>query len=743
MTMRTCLAKIIPDLWFSLVEFSLVGVSLLALAAFSASGSPQTKRAPAHASTKPAAPLPTGLAAMVRAYREAPSAPRRAAIESYATAHPKEAPLARLALGVAAIETRDFAGAIASLRKAQPALAPIADYIAYYLAAARVESKDYDGIAEGLRPVYAGQVTSPFTGRGWILQARAAKDNAPADAVKLLRDHYAELPQPDGDINLADCYLAAGDRAHAAEVYQRIVSQYLAGDAATRAAAALVTLKESMGAAYPQPSPQLLLHHADRLLETRAPRQARTEYGELAGQLSGPERDQARVRMGEAEFLERGTASAYPYLRQLDLPEGEADAERLAYLQECTRHLTDDDEMKSTLGRLERHYPRSPWRLKALLSAANRFLLINRPEEFVPLYRAVYQDFPNAPEAALAHWKVTFQAYLHDDPQAQPLLMEHARGYPTHPTAGAALYFLGRWFERSGDPGAARACFQRLTAAWENHYYSMLARERKPADAAPKAAIGAFLASLSIPAAQPVPQEAARLTVLRIARSRLLRSAGLSDIADSELRFGARNGGQPALLGMEMAVSAEQPHQAMHIMKSMAPEYLSLPFNAAPRKYWELLFPLPYRADLEQSAHAAGIDPFLLAGLIRQESEFDPQALSPANAYGLTQVRPATGRQYAKRAGVQRFTNRLLFQPATNLKIGAAIFRGMLDNNSDKVEETLASYNAGPARSAQWLSWNEYREPAEFVESIPFTETRDYVQAVLRNADVYRRLYHR
>jgi hypothetical protein len=204
-----------------------------------------------------------------------------------------------------------------------------------------------------------------------------------------------------------------------------------------------------MGAAYPQPSPQLLLHHAGRLLETRALRQARAEYRELEGQLTGLERDQARVRIGEADFLDGRTATAYPYLRQLELPESEADAERLAYLVECTRHLTDDDEMKSTLERLAQHYPHSPWRLKALLSAANRFLLINRPDEFVPLYRAVYQDFPNAPEAALAHWKVTFQAYLHDDPQAQPLLMEHARNYPTHPTAGAALYF---WADGSSAP---------------------------------------------------------------------------------------------------------------------------------------------------------------------------------------------------------------------------------------------------------------------------------------------------
>lgn len=728
--MRTCLAKIIPALSFS----------VLVLAAFSASPGPQTKSAPTKKAPPKAAPLPTTLVAMVRLMRETPSAPHRAAVESYATAHPKEAPLAHLAMGIAAYETKDYAEAITELRKAH--LTPIADYTAYYLAAARVESKDFNGIAESLRPLYAGEVASPFAARGWILQARAAKETSPADAVKLLKEHYSELPQPDGDINLADCYQAAGDLPRALEIYQRVAAQYLTGDASARAAAALVTLKDSMGAAFPQPSAQLRLHHADRLLETRSLRQARVEYNDLSNELTGADRDLARVRMGEADFLDGKTATAYPYLRQLDLPESEADAERLAYLVECTRKLTDDDEMKAALDRLAQRYPHSPWRLKAVLSAANRFLLVNRPDDFVPLYKAVYTDFPNAPEAALAHWKVTFQAYLHDDPQAQPLLMDHARTYPTHSTAGAALYFLGRWFERSEDPGAALACYHRLISAWENHYYSMLARARKPVDAAPKLPIGEFLSSLSIPAAQPVPQAPSRMTTVRIDRSRLLRSAGLSDIADSELRFGARHGGESALLGMEMAAAAEAPHTAMHIMKGMAPEYLSIPLNAAPRKYWEMLFPLPYRGDLESSAHSEKIDPYLMAGLIRQESEFDPHALSWANAYGLMQVRPGTGRDVARKAGIVRFTNRMLFEPSTNLKIGATVLRGMLDGCNEEVEHTLASYNAGPARLVTWLGWGQYREPAEFVESIPFTETRDYVQAVLRNADVYRRFYN-
>jgi len=141
------------------------------------------------------------------------------------------------------------------------------------------------------------------------------------------------------------------------------------------------------------------------------------------------------------------------------------------------------------------------------------------------------------------------------------------------------------------------------------------------------------------------------------------------------------------------------------------------------------------------SARERELDPFLVAGLIRQESEFNPQARSPANAYGLTQVRPVTGRQFARKAGIPRYSNRVLLQPSANLKIGTSILRSMLDHNSGKVEQTLACYNAGPNRVAEWLTWNTYREPAEFVESIPFTETRDYVQAVMRNADIYRRLY--
>lgn len=685
-----------------------------------------------------------GLAPLVKAYRVAPTAAKRAAIESYAAAHPKEAAQARLALGMAAYEQRDYTAAIANLNPAVAQLPKVADYAAYYLAASRVESNDFNAIAKDLEPVHNAAPRSPLAGKAWVLEARSLQASDAAGAVKLLRDHYSDLPQPDGDATLADCYQASGDLRNAADFYQRVYYEYLAGDAASHAAGALVALKDSMGAAYPEPLPEQELRRADRLLDAHLYAQAATEYSAIAGppQLIA---EQAKVRASAADYLGGQANQAYASLSGLQLTEPDADAERLYYMEECARHQGNDADMMGAVDRLGKQYPKSPWRLKALVSAANRYLLLNRPNDFVPLYRTAYTDFPEQPTAGLCHWKVAFQAYLQGKPDVIGLLREQLRNYPSHPSAAAAMYFLGRVAEQGGDPGSAKVYYQRIATAFENYYYAVLARERlrvpEVAAASPTQQAAEFTASLVFPQTQPLPTTPTPATTERIERSRVLRSAGLADMADGELRFGARTDGQPALLAMEIAESADAAYQGVRAMKSLVPDYLGLTLAAAPRSFWEYLFPLPYRAELKADATARGLDPYLVAGLIRQESEFNPAAVSHANAYGLTQVRPATGRQLARKAGVRRFSTQALLEPSVNLKIGTSYLRSMLDQHGGRVEETLASYNAGPNRAAEWLAWNHYREPAEFVESIPFTETRDYVQAVLRNEDIYRRLY--
>jgi soluble lytic murein transglycosylase len=694
-----------------------------------------------------AAPAPPTLAALVRAYRQSPSPIRLAAIQTYAAAHPRDAALVDLGLGIAAYEQEDYPGAIARLRNLPARLPQVADYAAYYLAAARLEQNDAAAIAAQLAPVRQTAIPSPLAGKSWLLEARALQDKTPAEAVRILRGHYAALPQPDGALALADCYQASGDLAAAADFYQRVYYEYPAGDAAVSSAAALLSLKEALGAAYPPPLAAQSLHRAARLLALRDFAGARSEY-QAALDLAAAqalEREQALVRLAAVDLAAGSAASAAAQLRALDLTQPEAAAERLYYLEECARRMDDDQAVLAAAAELREKYPQSPWRLKALTAAAGHFLAANRPTDYLPLYQTAYQDFPADPAAGLCHWRLAFNAYLNDAPDAEAQLRDHVRLFPNHPTAGAALYFLGRSAERRNDLSAARADYDRILAAFGNYYYASLAAERLTTTelraAAPDESAAAFLAAIPFPAYKPLPAEPTRPTTLRIARSRVLRSAGLPDLADSELRFGAATDGQPVLLGMEMASAADSPHLAVHTMKLMAPDYLTLPLDRAPRQFWEFLFPLPYRDQLFAASRAHGVDPYLIAGLIRQESEFDPTALSHAGAYGLTQVRPVTGREFARRAGLQRFTTGTLLQPDANLKLGATILRFMLDRNNGSLVQTLAAYNAGPARVAAWVGWRAYREPAEFVESIPFMETRDYVQAVLRNTAMYRRLY--
>jgi soluble lytic murein transglycosylase len=686
------------------------------------------------------------LAGLVRAYRETPTAVRRTAIEHYAAIHPAEAHLAALALGVAAYEQKDWPGAVAWLRKAQPKLGPIADYLAYYLAAARLELGDGGPAVVGeLAPVRTTVPFTPVSGKAWLVEARARKAADPAGAVRLLRDHYAELPQPDGDVTLADSYQAAGQLASAVEFYQRTYDQYLFGDAASRAAAALVTLRDAMGAAFPKPLPQQRLRHADRLLETHRYRDAEEIYRSLEDAAPGLEREQAEVRAAAMPFFEGNAGKAEDALHALQPSQPEAQAERLSDLVECARRLHNDDDMMASVKALGQSHGGSLWRLKALVSAGNRYLVDNRAEEYVPLYRAAAEEFPSAPDAALYHWKVTFYEHLHDKSDAAALLREQVSRYPAQSNTASAVYFLGRQAEASRDYSSARVYYEWLATARTNYYYGMLGRaclnRAEVRNAKPSQAAQQWLASTGLTTPQPIPSIPTPATTARIARSRLLRSAGLADLADAELRFGARTDGQPALLAFELAEDAPTPSQAVRILKTMVPEHLSLAIDEAPRKFWELLFPLPYRGDLEAAASNHGLDPFLVAGLIRQESEFNPAALSVARAYGLTQVLPATGKRFARKEGIPRFSAAVLLQPAANLRIGTSIILSMMDQNNGSVEQTLAAYNAGPNRVTEWLTWANYREPAEFVESIPFTETRDYVQAVMRNADMYRRLY--
>jgi soluble lytic murein transglycosylase len=226
-------------------------------------------------------------------------------------------------------------------------------------------------------------------------------------------------------------------------------------------------------------------------------------------------------------------------------------------------------------------------------------------------------------------------------------------------------------------------------------------------------------------------------------KAELLGNGGLIDFAVRELQAASSADGGNWGLAETAQLYTDTGHydRAIEVMKRSVPSYFAVDIPTLPRQYWEALFPRPYWNDLKKFSVANGLDPYLVASLIRQESEFNPAAVSRANAVGLMQLLPQTGKLVARQEKLKRYSPTQLFTPTVNLQLGTRYFRGMVDQFGGSFEYALAAYNAGSDRVEEWMGQGKYRDQQEFVESIPFTETREYVQAILRNAAVYKQLY--
>ena len=526
------------------------------------------------------------------------------------------------------------------------------------------------------------------------------------------------VPQPEGSVLLARGSEAIGDNAAAAAYYQKVYYEFPmhATDSAL-ADEALIRLRGVLGENFPPVMPQAMLDRAATLMRTGRQSEGQLEYESMQAQLGGTDRELARVR---------AVSGNYAALSALSTPDASADAERIYGMHVAARRRSLEPQAEAAVEELSRKHPKSQWRLEGLISWGNHFLLRNDRARFAPYYRSCVADFPADRQAAYCHWKLTWVKWLERAPDARAAMEEHVRKYPESEKASAALYFLGRHREAiAGYPGS---------------YYSTLSRQTVSREALSQAKVK----QSGIQTAVRVEFESSDPVRLRIDRAKLLDASGRSDWAELELRYAAEQEEQPFLAAMalaDIAAGRGAYDQSIRYIKSIAKGYLQMPMEAAPETFWRLAFPLPYRESLDANSRARGLDPHLVAALVRQESEFNPRAVSRAKAYGLTQVLPSTGRQLSRTAGVRGFTASMLFEPDVNLKLGTYYLRTMLDAHGGKWEETLAAYNAGKSRVDQWKTWGEFREPAEFIETIPFSETRNYVQIVLRNADIYRRVY--
>jgi soluble lytic murein transglycosylase len=222
-----------------------------------------------------------------------------------------------------------------------------------------------------------------------------------------------------------------------------------------------------------------------------------------------------------------------------------------------------------------------------------------------------------------------------------------------------------------------------------------------------------------------------------------LIGAQLWDAAANELQWAQKNGTDtPAVRATLGYVYARQGdlRRGINAIKRAYPQYLAASEQELPAEVLQILFPVAYWDLIRTHAPAQKLDPYLVAALMAQESSFDAGIVSHANAIGLMQIVPSTGRSYARRLHIPRYSKGRLTDPATNVRIGTAYFADLVDRFGG-VPYALASYNAGPGPVARWKAERPGIAADEFIDDIPYPETQNYVRKILGTAEDYRRVY--
>jgi soluble lytic murein transglycosylase len=667
-----------------------------------------------------------------------------AGVEAYARAHAREdaGALAWLVVGYAHVIDHEYAKAIDPLNRAKPRAGDLGDYVAYYLGTCYLQTGRQGEALATLADFGTTYPDSLLVRDAHVSYAGALlTEGRAAEAADLLAKDRVPA-RSDVEVTVGRAYAALGEKAKAAEAFENVYYNMPTAAEADEAHAELEKL-----AIVPAATPAQRKTRADLLMRAKRYSDAAEEYRELVIHANPAERPAAELELADALHRSGRNREAKAELTTLPGANIDQQAQRLYILGEVAWASDQNDEFYRTVDELRQLAPTSQWLEAALLSVANLHLVHHEYDQALDAFRELQQRFPSGARASYAHWKAAWLTLRQGrTEEAKKEFDEQIELYPEGNETSAALYWRARLAEEDKQFGMARAYYQKLSDRFHNYYYAELGRERLQKLPAAADAPGEYPLLDHIP---PL-QHGDRITLaeppsddLHVEKAELLGNGGLVDLAVRELQAAAVADGGNWGPTEEAQLFTDTGHydRAIEVMKKSVPSYFAVDIAMLPREFWEALFPRPYWTDLKRFSLANGLDPYLVASLIRQESEFNPAAVSRANAVGLMQLLPRTGKLVAHQESLRRYNASQLYTPTVNLELGTRYFRGMVDEFGGSFEYALAAYNAGSDRVEEWIGQGKYRDQQEFVESIPFTETREYVQAILRNAAVYRQLY--
>jgi len=579
--------------------------------------------------------------------------------------------------------------------------------------------------------------------------ADSATASGQASAVPAALAGLIQAKDPAALLRTAKAYEAQGNQPQAIQFYRQAYFYGAGSDTSKEAEGKLASLGQSLT---PSSAVEATVR-AEKLYSAKSYAAAEKAYSDIAANFPGAITPAMYLkRLTALQILRRGQDAAAPFNA---IPQSAPEKEE-AYYQLALAYARARlwPQARQTVEEMRQKFPGGRWTPKTLIDVGLEARAAKNSTDEGYMLKTAVAAYPSAVEVAQAQFELAwFEHENNNFAQSSQMLTEHLARYVDKDTTnrGKAGYWAARDSERAGKIAEACVLYDAVNYRYGANWYGYLATQRLSAlknqgqcstASAPNDLIARAVANLKtvyVARETSGPREIARAE-----KADELSTIGLFDWAIDELNDAKRTAADSPRINLALArhyrLKGDNTSAFVALARSY-PDYAQMFPEEMSREEWDIFYPLTNWKDIKYWAGQRNLDPYQVAGLIRQESVFNPRAKSGANAYGLMQLILPTARVTARKFGSSTTSIDIptLYNPAVNIELGTAYLREQLDKFG-RIEYVAAAYNAGPNRIPTWRATLP-PEIDEFVEAIPFKETRQYVQGVVRNSAQYRRLY--
>ena len=654
--------------------------------------------------------------------------------------------LAKLLRAKIKFDTKDFAGAAALLNTDEfREKTKVADHALYLRGQALQQSGDHQTAMSVFTQLNADFPDSIHTTDAKLKWAESAIKAGQSAGVPGMLTGLDVNGNPDATRLIAEAYEAQGKQDDAIRFYRHVYFFGAGSDSAKVAEVKLAAMSQPLTAT----SASELAARGNNLLAAKDFTGAEKAFSDLNA--TYPSAMTPAVRLQQLKALS-GLRKAPEAQSAFNSIPSSAKEKEEAYYQLTMAYARARlwPQARSTAEEMRTKFPSGKLTPKAWVDAGMSARDAKNKLEEQSLLRAAVTNFPKAVEVAGAQFELAWLAHERRDfALSSQMFTEHLARYAERDTTnrGKSGYWAARDSERAGKTAEACALYQGVLYRYSANWYGYLASQRLGAMSCPANAKAPALVSDAVAALKTITVAKEDATAKELAhadKGEELSLVGLFDWADDELQAARKT----APLSPKINLAYARHHRyrgdntsALLALAKSYPDYSQMFPEEMGREEWEIFYPLNNWNEIKYWAGQRNLDKYQVAGLIRQESVFDPRARSHAAAYGLMQLLVPTARSMAKKyvSKTSLITSDTLYQPPVNIELGTAYMRDQFDKFG-RIEFVAVAYNAGPGRVPQWQA-SLPAEMDEFVEAIPFKETRGYVQGVVRNTAQYRRLY--